>query len=150
MNDANPSYARILDELVIVLSLEADAEIPKTSKGSVIRPKALAAFAQIIDDAYRQPYVGGEKMDVRDEHRLPPLPQSEDDVRNYVKDVVCKVFWEQNFPDKTASPLKVLADKDDLFHAGIDSVGVMHIRSNLQKVQCVIDHRVYFLTSLMS
>ena len=41
VNDSSASYARIPDQLVIVLDAAKATRIPKTSKGSVIRPKAL-------------------------------------------------------------------------------------------------------------
>ena len=50
VNADSVSYAHILDALVIILP--TDVVLPKTSKGSVVRPRALVQYASAIEAAY--------------------------------------------------------------------------------------------------
>lgn len=135
VNKATPPYAQILDELVIILPLDATTGIPKTSKGSVIRPKALTVFAQSIDDAYSHLYNGGI-MDKTGSFQsgTPPTPKDQGGVRLYVRSVVSKVLRERSRSSKNDLCLSEIGDEDDLVDAGIDSVCAVLVRSNLQKV----------------
>lgn len=133
VNAANPSYAHVLAELVVVLPVDEASAIPKTSKGSVIRPKALQVFADAIDEAYRRLESGqqgpadgmssaSKLVDVNDEAAL----------TNYVRGAIRQALGGYRV---NGAATKVVGDDDDLFNAGIDSVRAVSIRGALQQVR---------------
>lgn len=136
VNRSNPSYARIMDELVIILPWDSAPRISKTSKGSVIRPKTLLAFAQEIDDAY-------ERLDSGEAHRIEPCvestPKTAEDVKTYVRTVIARSLQQRQHLRTCGSGVVDIDDHDDLFNAGVDSVQAVFIRSSLQKVRSVVD-----------
>lgn len=116
-----PTYANVLDELVVVLS--PDADLPKTSKGSVVRPRALKQYASVIEDAYHR-LEEGIPGSVSEEAFA-----NENQVKRYVKNAVVQIM-EQH--PKTANKLP-LANDDDLFNAGVDSLQASAIQRVVQK-----------------
>lgn len=129
INKTNPSYAQILDELVIFLPSNSTTQIPKTSKGSVIRPKALTVFARSIDDAYLRLQNDVCQSD------MPSPPKDQEDVHIYVRSVISKVLRELRGSSRNELCLSEIRDDDDLVDAGIDSVCAVLVRSNLQNVR---------------
>lgn len=116
-----PTYANVLDELVVVLS--PDADLPKTSKGSVVRPRALKQYASVIEDAYRR-LEEGIPGSVSEE-----ALENENQVKRHVKNAVVQVM--EHHP-KTSNKLP-LADDADLFNAGVDSLQASAIQRVVQK-----------------
>lgn len=136
INKANPPYAQILDELVIVLPLDSTTQIPKTSKGSVIRPKALTVFARSIDEAYLRLHTGGSmSKNGACQSPMPSPPEDQEDVHIYVRSVISKALRELGGSSRNELSLSEIGEDDDLVDAGIDSVYSVVVRSNLQKVR---------------
>jgi long-subunit acyl-CoA synthetase (AMP-forming) len=146
VNEHSPSYARILDELVIVLSTEQARQIPKTSKGSVIRPRALTAFDEVIADAYKQLETGYGVFRDQADHTLESSVETESDVASYVRRVVCESLQQRHRACANENEKEDCGDEDDLFNAGIDSVQAVWIRSALQKV--ILSRHLYHMRFL--
>lgn len=116
LNKTGASHQEIMDEMVIILS--RDTIVPKASKGTVLRPKALEKFCDRIDEAYTRLERGGlvaEDALVED-----------DDLLEYVRDAV-----KQNLPDGVVQ----IGDEEDLFVAGITSLKASRVRGMLQRVR---------------
>ena len=133
VNSDSASYAQILDELVIILSPERAAQIPKTSKGSVIRPRALTIFADIIDDAYKRLETGPNSTDACGGRVPDVLGETEEDIKSYIRTIVSQALYRRP-PRGIANGTEEIDDHDDLFNAGVDSVQAAWIRSSLQQV----------------
>lgn len=126
-NSNNPSYAQIPDLLLVILPPGAD--LPKTSKGSVVRPRALVQYKQIIDEAY-------DRLEMGREDAVAPNGESGssmhlktvDEVQHFVRGVILDSLRKSNKPCKGW-----LGDDDDLFDLGVDSLQAMTVRSTLQK-----------------
>lgn len=132
VNDSSPSYARIPDQLVLVLDTVAAAKIPKTSKGSVVRPKALHVFAELIDQAYGRLETGNIGLEDEFESDVNGVDAEAADVNAYVRNCVSKALQQRR--GSTGYGLTKLRDEDDFFNAGVDSVQAVLIRSSLQKL----------------
>lgn len=134
VNDSSAPCARIPDQLVIILGADAAADIPKTSKGSVIRPKALQAFATLIEEAYIRLDSGdaGPEDDV--DGKVDTSLSGEADVRTCVRDCVLKALRQRQCSQANGNRSSDISDEDDLFNAGIDSIQAVLIRGSLQKV----------------
>ncbi|PSS31017.1 hypothetical protein PHLCEN_2v2430 [Hermanssonia centrifuga] len=112
LNQTTPPYAHILPALVVVLPLSHGASLPRTSKGSLVRPRALVQYAEAIDGAYRRFEEGGGGEEAGD-------------VRGYVRRVVMEAVRQKQ--------AVVVGDDEDLFELGVDSLQAMAIRNALQK-----------------
>lgn len=121
-----PTYANVLDELVVVLS--PDADLPKTSKGSVVRHRALKQYASVIEDAYHR-LEDGIPGSVSEE-----ALENENQVKRHVKNAVVQVM--EHHP-KTSNKLP-LADDADLFEAGVDSLQASAIQRAVQKAWILV------------
>lgn len=135
VNDSSASFARILDQLVIILDANMAAKMPKTSKGSVIRPKALHVFAELIDEAYWHLDDGDAEAKNDADWEVVVSDPAETDVTAYVRDAVTTDLQRQQHIRPNGGGIADICDEDDLFNAGIDSVQAVLIRSSLQKVR---------------
>ncbi|KIP01884.1 hypothetical protein PHLGIDRAFT_16917 [Phlebiopsis gigantea 11061_1 CR5-6] len=132
VNASQSSYAHLLDDLVIVLPLDAGPTIPKTSKGSVTRPKALGIFAETINEAYKRldnGIVGTHAI-----HEDVISHPTDDQIRAYLRSAVADVLQVAHGSGKGIAPSQSVDDNEDLFNAGIDSVRAVLVRSRLQKL----------------
>ncbi|EKM50503.1 uncharacterized protein PHACADRAFT_213424 [Phanerochaete carnosa HHB-10118-sp] len=134
VNDSSTPYARIPDQLVIILGASAAADIPKTSKGSVIRPKALQAFATLIEEAYKRLDSSSAEPEDNVDCRVDTSLSGEADVKTYIRDCVLKALRQRQHSQASADGPSDTSDGDDLFNAGIDSVQAVVVRSSLQKL----------------
>ncbi|KAJ3555377.1 hypothetical protein NM688_g2610 [Phlebia brevispora] len=118
VNQCGASYARIPDELVIILP--PDSPLPKTSKGSVVRPKALIQYATTIEEAY-------ERLEKGDAGDMQFVTNTE--IRQYVRRLIQDAVISQRGLHTTE-----IEDDADFFALGIDSIQAITIRSSLQKL----------------
>ncbi|KAI5479365.1 L-aminoadipate-semialdehyde dehydrogenase [Pseudohyphozyma bogoriensis] len=117
-NLAAPSHGQILPEMVVILPY--DSELPRTDKGSWIRPKTYAAFSRLIDATYDafdagESLIGGKRAAKRS--------LAEPELTAFVKELV----------EKTLGKGASLGVDEDLFTAGVDSLQAAKIRSVLQR-----------------
>jgi hypothetical protein len=119
VNACGASYATIIDDLIVRLS--HDAELPKTSKGSIIRPRALKQYANVIDEAYQRFDEGTVDDKLGGTATYEGLKAC---VRRLVLDALSLV------PDSGSTNVD---DDDDLFSLGLTSLHAAQIRGSLQK-----------------
>ena len=139
VNRSSAAYALILEELVIVLSQEQAALIPKTSKGTIIRPKALVVFADLMNDAYRRFELGHSAAHVKLAVADDIIATSERELKDQIRTMVSEALRRQQKPHVNGARMNSISDDDDLFNAGIDSIRAMSIRSELQRVSLIYD-----------
>ncbi|KAF7794267.1 hypothetical protein EIP86_005400 [Pleurotus ostreatoroseus] len=119
VNANSASYAQIPDALVVVLP--SDSSLPKTSKGSIVRPRALVQYASVVEEAYRRFEQGARDDD---------SPAVEDvDVKDYIRRVIRDALWSRN-----SAKITEIDDDADLFALGVDSVQAIGVRSKLNKL----------------
>lgn len=126
VNVCSAPYATIVDDMIV--RLPHDAELPKTSKGSVIRPRTLKQYASVIDEAYRrfeEGTVDGRPNEIMTNEGL------KDYVRRLVFDALALV---------PAGESTNINDDDDLFALGLTSLHAVQIRGALQKVRSGYPH----------
>ena len=119
VNASRSSYATILDDMVICLP--HDAMLPKTSKGTIIRPQVLTQYTDIIEDAYRRFELGSEAGCGE--------IVSDDDVKKYVRQLVLKALKDLANGNRCSN----FEEDDDLFALGLTSLHAIQIRGSLQK-----------------
>ena len=122
VNASSPSYATILDDMIICLP--HDARLPKTSKGTIIRPQIIKQLAHIIEDAYRRFELGVEASHGE--------IVSDDDVKKYVRQLVLEVLQDLAKGNRCSN----FEEDDDLFALGLTSLHAIQIRGSLQKACC--------------
>lgn len=121
LNEESQGHARIPRNMLVPMAWGPEA-LEKSSKGTVMRRKAEEQYEQVIERAYEQLSVGGgaEVADV--------------EVSRFIADLIEGVVLKS----------KRLAEEDDLFAYGVDSVACMQIRYGLNQVsllQAVHFHR---------
>lgn len=122
VNASGATYASIIDDMVIYLPY--DAKLPKTSKGSIIRPQALKMYAETIEDAYRQ-FEQGSTRAACDSVII------DGDITSYVRQLVSDAVQTR----ANGGRLAKFDDDDDLFALGLTSLHAVQIRGCLQKVR---------------
>ncbi|KAI0343014.1 acetyl-CoA synthetase-like protein [Trametopsis cervina] len=120
LNQASAPYATIFDEMIVVLPYDTD--LPKTSKGSVIRPQALKKYADIIENTYRR-FEEGTSV-------LPEGPTSDEDMQDLVRRLVSEIMK----PTLRGPVVPNFRNDDDLFNLGLTSLQALSIRGSLQKL----------------
>lgn len=105
VNASSPSFAKIIEEMIIMLPHNAD--LPKTSKGSIIRPRALKQFTSTIMEAYRR-LEDGCNVDAD------ATVLSDEGLRAYIR----RLILESN---ESVTRL-TFGDDDDLFNLGVTSL----------------------------
>lgn len=128
INSTLPSYARVIDDMLIILP--HDVQLPKTSKGSIVRPRALLQLSDLIEGAYL-------RVEAGDATALELDVKSDVDVENYVRQHVTEVVQTQT----RRSTHRAVRDEDDLFNLGLSSLHATQIRNALQKVSYTAIHR---------
>ncbi|GJE91273.1 hypothetical protein PsYK624_074220 [Phanerochaete sordida] len=128
VNNTSASYACIPEQLVVILTAEDARKIPKTSKGSVVRPTALHVFAALIKEAYRRL----ESGDVTAEEIVYGAFDEGEAMKDYIRSAVARAR-RQN-PHAGDHQRTGPTDDVDLFNAGLDSVQAILVRSDLQKL----------------
>ncbi|GME65034.1 uncharacterized protein K452DRAFT_318826 [Neofusicoccum parvum] len=110
LNEESQGHARIPRNMLVPMAWGPEA-LEKSSKGTVMRRKAEEQYEQVIERAYEQLSVGGgaEVADV--------------EVSRFIADLIEGVVLKS----------KRLAEEDDLFAYGVDSVACMQIRYGLNQ-----------------
>ncbi|KZT25172.1 acetyl-CoA synthetase-like protein, partial [Neolentinus lepideus HHB14362 ss-1] len=121
VNSRNPSYAHIMDEMVIVLP--PDSVFPRASKGTLLRPLAYQQYAETIERAYHT-------LEAGDASASNLLLLSGQDLVAYVRDATRLAVPEE---------ISLWTDDDDLFVLGVTSVKAIELRSKLQQL---VDRRI--------
>lgn len=111
LNEESQGHARIPRNMLVPMAWGPEA-LEKSSKGTVMRRKAEEQYEQVIERAYEQLSVGGgaEVADV--------------EVSRFIADLIEGVVLKS----------KRLAEEDDLFAYGVDSVACMQIRYGLNQL----------------
>lgn len=112
--DELPSHGRVEPGMVVMI--EDGRQWPKTSKGTAIRKLAEEWFREDIDRAYNQFEKHG---DMKEGDKVNARKGEEERVKEVVREVVEDVTGRQ------------LADDEDLFMAGVDSMQSMGIRKGV-------------------
>ncbi|KEI42452.1 uncharacterized protein L969DRAFT_69522 [Mixia osmundae IAM 14324] len=109
-NKSSPNYAQILKSMIIYTN---GAEIPKSSKGTVLRGRALQEYASQIDLAYQQS-AKGSLGNTRDS-----------ELRKAIRDTI-----RLGLPPQ----IMLTSDDEDLFNLGVSSLQAIRIRNELQSL----------------
>ncbi|KAL1618254.1 putative NRPS-like protein biosynthetic cluster [Neofusicoccum ribis] len=111
LNEESQGHARIPRNMLVPMAWGPEV-LEKSSKGTVMRRKAEEQYEQVIERAYEQLSVGGgaEVADV--------------EVSRFIADLIEGVVLKS----------KRLAEEDDLFAYGVDSVACMQIRYGLNQL----------------
>ncbi|KAI0659473.1 acetyl-CoA synthetase-like protein [Cubamyces menziesii] len=112
VNNFAPSHSRIFKEMITVT--KPDKPFQYTAKGTPRRHVSLADYAQEIDELYKK-VEESSQVDVQ-----PPDSWTDETVPEFVKAVVKKVMRAPN-----------IADGDDLFQQGCDSLQATWIRNTI-------------------
>ncbi|KAI0353748.1 acetyl-CoA synthetase-like protein [Trametes cingulata] len=112
INKFAPSHSRIFKEMITVT--RPDKPFQLTAKGTPRRHVCLADYAEEIDELYRKV---DESSQAGVQH---PLVWTDDDIREYVRSVVQMVLRAPK-----------IADEDDLFQQGCDSLQATWIRNTI-------------------
>ena len=121
VNESLAGYAQIIDDMVVILP--HDADVPRTSKGSILRPRAMTLFANLMDKTYKN-FENGEAKEQL---------QSDDDVRGFIRQLVSDAVRLQSQEEAGIA----MFDDEDLFNLGVNSLQAAYIRGMLQKVSGV-------------
>lgn len=118
IGDANklaPAHAQISQELLILLP--SGTRFPRASKGSLQRGRAYEAFATEIEQAYdRSSSAGADEVETKQK-------VSGKSLLDHIRKTVTETMQ-----------LQVIADDEDLFSAGMNSIQSVRVRNLLQKV----------------
>ncbi|KAF8884616.1 acetyl-CoA synthetase-like protein [Infundibulicybe gibba] len=117
-NKAAPSHSQIVEEMIYLLPLDSEKQLPRTPKGNCIRPKVLAEFSQEIDNMYREFEGDTDSFYGSTGSSAVTLADVEEQVTKICEDVVGKPITP---PDAS------------LFDFGLDSVTAMQLRNRLAK-----------------
>ncbi|TLD30841.1 hypothetical protein PspLS_01795 [Pyricularia sp. CBS 133598] len=120
-NDNAEKFAQIDRDMVEVL--EADADYPRTDKGTIIRAASYKWFADLIDDVYTR-FEGGVAGSVSAPAGSRTSPQRLD-VEGY-KSYLASLFRER-------MGFKTLQPDTDFFSAGMDSLQTIMARSHMMR-----------------
>lgn len=135
VNEESPSHARIPISLVQFMNPSC-GQLPRSSKGSLIRAKANEQFEAIIGSAY------SSKGDISPENNETDTsePTSSSSVHVVVRATVKGAILANGKPeDQRQRMAERLTDETDLFSFGIDSVMAAEIRGEVQNVSsCII------------
>ncbi|KAI1414152.1 NAD(P)-binding protein [Hypoxylon sp. FL1857] len=113
-NSRVPAYARVsMDSIVLK---EVGTEVPMTPKATVIRPRVLAQFASDIDDFYAE-------RERAQNGTVESIPDGR--VGEAVRRIVCTVLGVPESGQRT------IADDDDFFTLGMDSLLASYVRVRL-------------------
>lgn len=118
LNKISASHQEILEQMIVILP--ADSTFPKASKGTVLRPKALDKFRDVIEEVYSHLESGRARGDAGD------LIVRDDDLTEYVRNAV-----KHGLPNSEDE----IHDDDDLFVVGVTSLKASQIRGMLQQVR---------------
>lgn len=118
LNKISASHQEILDQMIVILPV--DSTFPKASKGTVLRPKALDKFRDVIEEVYSRLESGRVRGDAGD------VTVEDNDLTEYVRNAV-----KHGLPNSEDE----IRDDDDLFVAGVTSLKASQIRGTLHQVR---------------